>query len=359
MELVIARNPDPDSRLPYLLHLPIGEGLLFATKDTWPRTSGLYCHPLPTDAWPSPQEVQEVERIPLRACTRRGAAIDVIADRARENRSQIVYTTARGREMVFWQSPRTRKQSRPGVSTPTARAAGLAELEIIVDSHERYPYTFPQQAVTTTRRALACGDYAITLGETILAAVERKTMTDLISSLTSGRLRYALAELATLPRAALIVEHSYAKVFAQDRVRQDHVRPALVADGLAEIQIAWPNIPIVFCDTRKLAQEWTYRWLAAAHTWATTQNIYDTRDNSITTPRPTPTSAPTSGLASGLASGRASAATATASPGGQSRSPSTREVRAWAREQGMSVSDRGRLRPDVLTAWHHAHTASP
>ncbi|GAB3267036.1 hypothetical protein GCM10027456_51610 [Kineosporia babensis] len=127
MELVIARNPDPDSRLPYLLRLPLGEGLVFATKDVWPRTTGLYCHPLPLDAWPI--DAQEVERISLRACTKRGAAIDVVADRSREHRSQIVYTQARGRQMIFWQSPRTRKQSRPQVSTPTARAAGLRELE--------------------------------------------------------------------------------------------------------------------------------------------------------------------------------------------------------------------------------------
>ena len=41
-----------------------------------------------------------VERVPVRSCRRRGAAIDLVLDRARENRSQIVYTTGRGREMV-------------------------------------------------------------------------------------------------------------------------------------------------------------------------------------------------------------------------------------------------------------------
>ncbi|HJT04607.1 MAG TPA: hypothetical protein VJ757_13430 [Pseudonocardiaceae bacterium] len=44
------------------------------------------------------------------------------------------FTTARGRDAVFWQSARTRKQARPQVRTPTARAAGIAELEIVVDS---------------------------------------------------------------------------------------------------------------------------------------------------------------------------------------------------------------------------------
>lgn len=47
-----------------------------------------------------------------------------------------MYTTARGRDMVFWQSPKTRKQARPQVSTPTARASGVTSLEIVVDTPE-------------------------------------------------------------------------------------------------------------------------------------------------------------------------------------------------------------------------------
>jgi len=43
---------------------------------------------------------------------------------------------------------------------------------------------------------------------------------------------------------------------------------------------------------------------------------------------------------------------------GAAPEPPTREVRAWARAQGMAVSDRGRLRPEVLAAWHEAHAPS-
>ena len=207
VELLIARNPDPDSTLPYLLRLPLGGGLVFRTKGTWPRTSALYCHPVPAGEWPEQPEV--VERVPLRACARRGAAIDVIAERGREQRSQIVFTRARGREMVFWQSPRTRKQARPDVRLPTARAAGIPDLEILVDAHERYPYQFSGQQVRTVRRGLPCGDYAISHGGRLIASVERKSLADLVSSLVSGRLRYALGELAALPRGALVVEDRY------------------------------------------------------------------------------------------------------------------------------------------------------
>jgi hypothetical protein len=317
-QFVIARNPDPDSTLPFLLRVPLGEGLVFRAKDTWPRTNAVYCHPVDESEWPDTPDV--VEQVAVRSCRRRGAAVDLVLDRSRENRSQLVWTRARGRQVVFWQSPRTRTKSRPDVRTPTARAAGVAELEVVVDSHERYPYRFASQQVSVVRRALPCGDYATTLDGRLVASVERKSLPDLVSSLTSGRLAMAVAELAALPRAAVVVEERYSHVF-----RQEHVRPALVADGLAELQVRWPNVPVVFCDTRALAEEWTYRWLAAAHQWA---------------------------LAEAPAAAAVGADDALDAP--QAPEPSTAEVRAWARAAGIAVSDRGRLRPEVWTAWRAA-----
>ncbi|HVE45898.1 MAG TPA: ERCC4 domain-containing protein [Acidimicrobiales bacterium] len=323
MELLIARNPDPESSLPYLLRLPIGAGLVFRTKGTWPRTSALYCHPVPVGDWPDEPDL--VERVPLVACARRGAAIDVVASRGREQRSQIVFTNARGREMVFWQSPRTRKQARPDVRLPGARAAGIAELEIVVDAHERYAYAFAGQQVRTVRRGLPCGDYAVSINGKLVAAVERKSLADLVSSLTSGRLRFALGELAALPRAAVVVEERYSQIFNLTRVR-----PALVADGLAELQVRWPTIPITFCDNRKLAEEWTYRYLAAAHAWASAEL----------------------GAIARIGTGEDGTAGAPSQP-----SPSTAEVRTWARANGLVVPDRGRLRPEIHQAWEEAHQA--
>jgi ERCC4 domain len=321
MELLIAHNPDPDSRLPYLMRLPLGAGLVFRTSGTWPRTRALYCYPLPVDQWPADPQI--VERVPVRSCVRRGAAVDLVLDRSRENRSQIVFTTARGREAVFWQSPRTRKQARPNVRTPTARAAGLSDLEILVDAHERYAWRFATQQATTVTRALPCGDYGISVGDRLVAVVERKSLPDLVTSLTTGRLRYALGELATIARAAVVVEDRYSRLFTLDRVR-----PADIVDGLAELQVRWPTIPIVFCESRPLAEEWTYRYLAAAHQWATTE----------------------AGVADRIPDTTSELAGTAAAP-----EPSTAEVRAWARTAGLAVPDRGRLHPDVWAAWRAAH----
>jgi hypothetical protein len=44
----------------------------------------------------------------------------------------------------------------------------------------------------------------------------------------------------------------------------EHVPPAFIADGLALLQVRYPEIPVVFADSRKFAEEWTYRLLAAA-----------------------------------------------------------------------------------------------
>lgn len=100
--------------------------------------------------------------------------------------------------------------------------------------------------------------------------------------MTSGRLRFALGELATLPRAAVVVE----------------------------LQVRYPTIPIVFCETRKLAEEWTYRYLAAAHTWAESETAALHR---IGLPAQTP--------AEPVTEQDATAA------------PSTAESRAWARQR--------------------------
>lgn len=327
-ELVIARNPDPGSTLGYLLWLPVGDGLLFRTSDTWPRTKALYCHPVGPEEWPAGADLEVVERTPLRSCARRGAAIDVVVDRHRENRSQVVFTRGRGREMVFWQSPRTRKQARPDVRTPTARAAGVMDLEIVVDARERYAYRFARQQVRTVSRALPSGDYGVTLDGSVVAAVERKSLPDLVSSLTSGRLRFALGELATLPRAAVVVEDRWSRLFDPEPSWPATLRPAQLADGLAELQVRWPTIPLVYAETRPLAEEWTYRFLAAAWQWARDEQVVGTR---------------IAGAASALS-------TAPVAP-----DVTTAEVRAWARAAGLEVPDRGRLRPEVWQRYRDAH----
>ena len=317
---MVARNPEPDSTLPYLLRIPLGDGIILKAKEAWPRTSKVYCHRV--DDWPADAEI--VERVPTRSCVRRGAAIDLVLDRSRENRSQLVFTRIRGgRSAIFWQSARTTKQARPAVRLPTARAAGIPELEIVVDSQERYAYTFKDQQVTTRRSRLPAGDYGVMLEDSLLAVVERKSLADLVSSLTTGKLRYQLADLAAVPRAAVVVEDRYSQVF-----KSQHVRPAVIADGLAECQLRWPCVPVLFLETRALAQEWTYRFLAGALAAAEHEYGGEVAVRELAPARPLAPADPTPA-----------------------------EVRAWAMQQGIPVSDRGRVKREVVEAYRAARFA--
>jgi ERCC4 domain-containing protein len=260
---VVARNPEAGSRLPYLLRLPLAGGpLVLKAREPWPRTAKVYCHRV-DGGWPDGAEV--LQEVPVRVCARRGVAIDLVLDRGREQRSQFVFTTVRGREVVFWQSARTARQARPGIRVPRRRAAGYrgAELEILVDTRERYPYRFAGKQARTTRRVLRVGDYAVEADGVLAAAVERKSLHDLAAGLVDGSLAFLLAELATLPRAAVVVEDRYSRLF-----KLEHVQAGFVAELLAAVQVRYPSVPIGFFETRPLAEEYTFRFLGAALAYA-------------------------------------------------------------------------------------------
>lgn len=107
-----------------------------------------------------------------------------------------------------------------------------------------------------------------------------------------------------------VVEDRCSAVF-----RLEHVRPAVVADGLAEVQVGSPSVPVVSCETRTPAQAWTLRFLVTAAAAADPEAEGEQRRAALAPARPLtpPESAPA-------------------------------EVRLWAREQGLAVSERGGCR---------------
>ncbi len=253
---LIAENPDPDSSLPYLLWLPIDDGLVLKAKEDWPRSARVYCHRV-EEGWP--EDVTVLEEVPVKLCRRRGSAIDLVLDRRSNQRSQFVFTTQRGREAIFWQTPKAAKGSRPGVRVPKRRAAGQQDLAVVIDTREKYPYRFAGRSVVTSRAPLPAGDYAVMVGEDVVASVERKTGDDFRTSLTDGSLSFLMAELSTFPAAAVVVEDRYSSM-----LRAEHVQPGWLAELVARVQVRHSTVPIVFCEARKYAEEWTYRFLGTA-----------------------------------------------------------------------------------------------
>ena len=247
--LLVARNPDPDSSLPFLVRIPLGDGIVLRARETWPRASKVYCHRHDKE-WSDDLEI--VETTPLRSVTRRGAAIDIVANRTRESHSQFVLTKARGREMIFWQNARVAKAARPNIDLPTARGSGVGDLEIVVDTREKYAWKFGHQQASTVKRALPVGDYGMFVEDELIAVVERKGLGDLSAALSGGRMAYRLSALEAVPRAAVVVEHRYSEIFKLSTCDR-HWWPT-----------RWLNVRSGGRAFPSFSQEWTYRFLAAA-----------------------------------------------------------------------------------------------
>lgn len=64
------------------------------------------------------------------------------------------------------------------------------------------------------------------------------------------------------------VEDRWADVF-----RLTYVAPSMAAEMLAAAQVRYPNVPMVFCENRRLAQEWAYRFLGAAAAYSDEEAI--------------------------------------------------------------------------------------
>ena len=250
----VARNPDTASRLPFLIWLPIDGGLVLKARDTWPRSARVFCS-AESSQWDESAGVVEVAEVAL--CRRRGAAIDLVLNRPQLARSQFVFTTARGRPAVWWQTQKTVQAANPGARIPRGRAP--QQLIIAVDTREKYGWKFAGRDVTVERRALPGGDYGVVQGNAVVAVVERKTLENLATSLSDGSLVFQLQRLVECKRAAVVVEGDYPDLF-----RTQPGRGSWLADMLGRLMVRYPEVPIVFAGSRKFAEEWTYRFFGAA-----------------------------------------------------------------------------------------------
>jgi hypothetical protein len=253
---VVARNPR-SSRLPFIVRLPVVGGAVFlASREPWPGPKDVFC--LPLDAWPDDPELEEVERVKVVRCWRRGQAVHLVLERRQRRRSMFVWVESKGRTFVFWRTQKTMRTARPGLRVPGAR--GLDEtLRIAVDVRERYPWRFKNESALVEQRELRVGDYAVLEGDAVVAVVERKSVTDLRSAAVGGQLAFVLAELEGAPHAAIVVEGRLS-----DLLKDSHAKPGWVLDVVVALQVAHPRVNWLFAETRGLAERVAFRWLAAA-----------------------------------------------------------------------------------------------
>ena len=134
-------------------------------------------------------------------------------------------------------------------------------MTIIVDTREQAPYPFTESGYSIVREALPEGDYGV-LGLPYVA-VERKSLNDLIGSLTFGRERFfrELARLRSYRVCAIVVEASLSDILQHHY--ESAAAPASIVGSLLAI-VADMRIPVLLCGDRPAAQAATLRLLERA-----------------------------------------------------------------------------------------------
>lgn len=230
-------------------------------------------------AWPGPgqqvfclkerdhdpaEPLEPLERVPVVNIAKVGRKLTVLLDRPQRKRCEflvIARTTKDGHaiEQLFFRTEsgihahrsRTRLELKPPA----------AALTVAVDAAERYPWTFPGASIV--RRRLASGDYALLENGRTVAVVERKSFDGFLTDLGAPQaLHHQLADLASLPTAAVVVEAQYGDYLDERRLR-GRWPATYTARVLAELAASHPHLPLVFAGNRKLANAWCARFFAA------------------------------------------------------------------------------------------------
>lgn len=125
-------------------------------------------------------------------------------------------------------------------------------LRIIVDTREQAPWAFEGYPVEVIKAGLKSGDYSLA-GLEDRIALERKSLADLVGSLSTGRERFEreMERLAALQFAAVLVEGS-----PEDIARHNY-RSAMNPASVMQSMFAWTvryRVPFLLCGTRRHAE---------------------------------------------------------------------------------------------------------
>jgi ERCC4-type nuclease len=134
-------------------------------------------------------------------------------------------------------------------------------VRVVIDTREQTPWIFPD-GVETVRGTLCSGDYSIE-GAEEWVAVERKSLDDLVQSISRGRDRFwrELARLSRLRASAVVVENLLSAVMWW-RYRS-RMRPESVIGSCAAITYDY-GIPVVWAGDRQSAAWWAVSFMRLA-----------------------------------------------------------------------------------------------
>ena len=139
---------------------------------------------------------------------------------------------------------------------------------VAVDTREQAPFTFTGMiadkghplVVPTRLAALSTGDYGI-VGMESLVCVERKSASDLFSTLSSGRERFEAehVRMTTFKRSAVVIESDWPSMLLNPPCNS-RLSPLSVQRTAVSWLVKY-GIPWVACPGRRYAELWTLDFL--------------------------------------------------------------------------------------------------
>lgn len=252
-----------NEKFPYRVSIKKGDKtiLCLRVQSKWPGAgTQIFCLRESEDYSDS---IEEIERVPVINLNRYGKRLSVVLDRPTNKRCEFLFLKKKYKkkegeyEQIFWRTEQGLRERKPRVRL-TAR--GDAQIHILIDTNEKYPWKFND--CTVERKALDAGDYALLRKDGIIAVVERKTFENLRTDLSNIPIFHQkLGELEAYAHSALVVEANYSDFLNPDKLTV--YTPSFMAKALAELSALHPGTNIIFAGNRKLANEWTLRFFEA------------------------------------------------------------------------------------------------
>ena len=252
-------------RFPYLLCIEeeSDKFLFLSVQDRWPGPGKkIYCL---SGGYGSSKQLPEsvpVEEIEIVKISRIGKKLNIILNRKTKKRCWFLFLKKEYKrkpgefyEQIFWITQSSATGRRRGAYIPKIKDE--YPCVILIDKREKYPYKFGY--LKPERQNLPVGDYALVKDEKIIAVAERKTIDNILHEISTYEvLKSKMQELSIYPFKAVVFESPYSDFLNPKKVKP--YSAGYIAKIISDLMVNFPDIQFVFCDNRKFAQEWVYRW---------------------------------------------------------------------------------------------------
>ncbi len=208
---------------------------------------------------------EKIEEVPVVSFNRFGKKVSLVLDRSINKRCDFLFLKKKYKnkeweyEQIFWSTPQWLRQNKPKYKLSTYHKWNL---DIIIDSNERYPRSFPN--CNTKKVKLTAWDYALENNWEIIAVIERKTFENMLWEFTKLQLFHQqLSELTSYKNSALVIEANYSDFMNPNKFK--YYKPAFLAKAIWEISAFHPNLMLIFAGNRKFANEFAFNFFEAVN----------------------------------------------------------------------------------------------